>query len=76
MGLPEINRADLSALRGHTRSTPGWEILSLILDEPEAAIARAHRLQASGSAFIRVADRINAAQPLKTGWSRARLWYT
>ncbi len=34
LSLPEIQRVDLSALRGHARSTPGWEILSLILASP------------------------------------------
>lgn len=44
LGLPEVQRVDLMVLRGQDRPTPGWQLLSLILDEPDAAIARARRL--------------------------------
>lgn len=42
--LPQVQRVDLSALGGQDRSTPGWELLRLIVDDAEAAVVRATRL--------------------------------
>ena len=44
MGLPEIHRVDLSALSGQDSATPGWDLLRLIVDDANTAVARAARL--------------------------------
>ncbi|MEW6037076.1 MAG: Rpn family recombination-promoting nuclease/putative transposase [Pseudomonadota bacterium] len=44
LSLPEVQRVDLSALSGQDSDTPGWELLRLIVDETDAALARAARL--------------------------------
>lgn len=42
--LPEMRRVDLNALSRQDRPTPGWDLLRLIVDDPEVAIPRAQRL--------------------------------
>jgi predicted transposase YdaD len=42
--LPEIQRIDLQSLTGQDRPTPGWDLLSLIVEEDDLAIPRARRL--------------------------------
>jgi predicted transposase/invertase (TIGR01784 family) len=42
--LPEIQRIDLQSLTGQDRPTPGWDLLSLIVEEADLAIPRARRL--------------------------------
>jgi predicted transposase YdaD len=42
--LPELRRVDLHALSGQDRPTPGWQLLRLIVDDPEVAIPRAQHL--------------------------------
>ncbi|QXP84029.1 Rpn family recombination-promoting nuclease/putative transposase [Methylococcus sp. Mc7] len=44
LSLPEVQRVDLSALSGQDSDTPGWELLRLIVDETDAALARAARM--------------------------------
>lgn len=44
MSLPEVQRVDLSALSGQDSDTPGWELLRLIVDDTDAALARAARM--------------------------------
>ena len=44
VSLPLIHRLDLSALDGQDRTTPGWELLRLIVDETPNALNRARRL--------------------------------
>ena len=44
VSLPLIHRLDLSALDVQDRSTPGWELLRLIVDETPNALDRARRL--------------------------------
>jgi predicted transposase/invertase (TIGR01784 family) len=42
--LLEIQRIDLQSLTGQDRPTPGWDLLSLIVEEDDLAIPRARRL--------------------------------
>jgi conserved hypothetical protein (putative transposase or invertase) len=42
--LPEIQRIDLQTLTGQDSPTPGWDLLSLIVEEADLAITRARRL--------------------------------
>jgi len=42
--LPEIHRVDLQSLSGQDRSTAGWDMLRLIVDEADVAIHRANQL--------------------------------
>ena len=44
VSLPLIHRLDLSALDGQDRTTPGWELLRLIVDQTPCALDRARRL--------------------------------
>jgi predicted transposase/invertase (TIGR01784 family) len=66
LDLPEVQRVDLGALRGHERPTPGWEILSMILDEPEATIARARRLLAGAATAPWVAETLDLLNLIET----------
>ena len=42
--LPEVQRIDLQRLIGQDSPTPGWDLLCLIVEEPDLAITRARRL--------------------------------
>jgi predicted transposase/invertase (TIGR01784 family) len=64
LALPEVQRVDLSALRGHDRPTPGWELLSLILDEPDAAIARARRLLTTAPRVAETLELLNLIETI------------
>ena len=44
IALPEVHRVDLGALGLQERSTPGWDLLRLIVDDADTAVARAARL--------------------------------
>jgi len=44
IALPEVHRVDLSTLSGQDSATPGWDLLRLIVDDTDTAVARATRL--------------------------------
>lgn len=41
LSLPEVRRVDLSVLSGQDSETPGWDLLRLIIDDTDVALARA-----------------------------------
>lgn len=41
LNLPEVRRVDLGVLSGQDSETPGWDLLRLIVDDTDVALARA-----------------------------------
>jgi predicted transposase YdaD len=41
LSLPEVRRVDLGVLSGQDSETPGWDLLRLIVDDTDVALARA-----------------------------------